>query len=144
MGSVNRRVCGVETENERMSKPGKRGVAAALLERSSVFVYVEPRKDGVVVPLGFKKDPKLVLQVGPNLADPTLDLVFDDAGMTCTLKFAKKPFSCVIPWSAVFALTDESGQGIVWDEDVPAELVEAQNQARAPKRQSTPKSIWDK
>jgi stringent starvation protein B len=114
-----------------MNKPGKLEVAKALLERSSVFVYVEPRKDGVVVPIGFKRDPKLVLQVGPSLADPTLDLAFGDEDMTCTLNFAQKPFACVVPWTAVFALTDESGQGIVWDEDVPRELVEAQAQARA-------------
>jgi stringent starvation protein B len=127
-----------------MNKPGKLEVAKALLERSRVFVYLDPRRVGSGVPETFRKDPKLVLQVGPDMSIPTLDLDFGDDAITCTLKFSQKPFRCVIPWHAVFALTDDSGQGIVWDEDVPAEIVEAQSQARAPKRQPAPKSIWDK
>lgn len=110
--------------------PPKKDVALNLLERSSLFVYLDPRRGGAVTPIGFKKDPKLVLQVGLNMAKPTTDLVVDDEGIRCTIPFAHTPFPCVIPWHAVFALTDEGGQGIIWQEDVPPELSEAQEQAR--------------
>jgi len=110
--------------------PPKKDVALALLERSSVFVYLDPRREGVVTPVGFKRDPKLVLQVGLNMAVAIPDLSFDDKGMSCTLSFARTPFFCIIPWHAVFALTDENGQGIVWPDDVPRELVDAQAQAQ--------------
>lgn len=111
--------------------PPKKDVALALIERSSVFVYLDPRREGVVTPAGFKREPKLVLQVGLNMAVPIRDLTFDDNGMSCTLSFNRTPFFCVIPWGAVFALTDENGQGMVWPDDVPRELVEAQAQAQA-------------
>lgn len=111
--------------------PPKKDVALALIERSSVFVYLDPRREGVVTPAGFKREPKLVLQVGLNMAVPIRDLTFDDSGMSCTLSFNRTPFFCVIPWGAVFALTDENGQGMVWPDDVPRELVEAQAQAQA-------------
>jgi len=110
--------------------PPKKDVALALLERSSVFVYLDPRRDGVVTPAGFKKDPKLVLQVGLNMAVPIHDLKFDDMGLSCTLSFNRTPFFCVVPWGAIFALTDDAGQGIVWPDDVPRELMEAQAQAQ--------------
>ncbi len=104
--------------------PPKKDVALALLERSSVFVHLDPRKDGVVVPPSFKKQPRLVLQVGLNMAVPIRDLDFDDRGMSCTLSFNRTPFFCVVPWFSVFALVGEDGRGMVWPEDVPLELAQ--------------------
>ena len=46
--------------------PPKKDVALALIERSSVFVYLDPRREGVVTPAGFKREPKLVLQVAKS------------------------------------------------------------------------------
>ncbi|HQY63038.1 MAG: hypothetical protein IPQ09_18570 [Myxococcales bacterium] len=108
--------------------PPKKDVALALLERTSVFVYLDPRREGVVIPMGFKNQHKLVLQVGLNMPVPIRDLKFDDQGMSCTLSFNRTPFFCIVPWTSVFALTGEDAQGLVWPEDVPRELVEAQQQ----------------
>ena len=41
--------------------PPKKEVALALLERSNVDVYLDPRADGVVVPPQFRKEPRLIL-----------------------------------------------------------------------------------
>jgi stringent starvation protein B len=110
--------------------PPKKEVALALLERSSVYIHLDPRQTPVVVPPWFKKQPQLVLQVGLNMPVPIPDLRLDDDGMSCTLSFNRAPFFCVVPWSSVFAMVGEDGRGMVWPDDVPVEVAR-QAQGRA-------------
>ncbi len=102
--------------------PPKKDVALALLERSSVYVHLDPRHMTAVVPTWFKKQPQLVLQVGMNMPVPIPDLHVDDDGLSCTLSFNRSPFFCVVPWASVFAMVGDDGRGMVWPEDVPAEI----------------------
>jgi stringent starvation protein B len=108
--------------------PPKKDVALALLEGPSVFVHLDPRRPGVVVPKWFIGQPQLVLQVGLNMAIPIPDLKCDEDGVSCTLSFSRTPFWCSIPWSAVYALVGEDGRGMVWPNDVPPELVSQMQQ----------------
>ena len=116
--------------------PPKKEVALALLERSNdrgIFVHLDPRQAAVVVPPWFKKQPQLVLQIGLNMPVPIPDLRLDDDGMSCTLSFNRSPFFCAVPWAAVFAMVGEDGRGMVWPDDVPAEVPLArQGQAPSP------------
>ncbi|HEV3194374.1 MAG TPA: hypothetical protein VGY54_27940 [Polyangiaceae bacterium] len=61
---------------------------------------------------------------------PIPDLRLDDDGMSCTLSFNRAPFFCGVPWSSVFAMVGEDGRGMVWPDDVPAEVAR-QAQGRA-------------
>jgi stringent starvation protein B len=110
--------------------PPKKEVALALLERASIFVHLDPRQPAVVVPPWFKKQPQLVLQIGLNMPVPIPDLRLDEQGMSCTLSFNRAPFFCVVPWRSVFAVVGEDGRGMVWPDDVPAEVAR-QAQIRA-------------
>jgi stringent starvation protein B len=110
--------------------PPKKEVALALLERSSVYVHLDPRQPAVAVPPWFKKQAQLVLQIGLNMPVPIPDLRLDEQGMSCTLSFNRSPFFCVVPWSSVFAMVGEDGRGMVWPDDVPAEVAR-QAQVRA-------------
>ena len=102
--------------------PPKKEVALALLEGSSLFVHLDPRRAGVLVPKWFTGQPQLVLQVGLNMAISIPDLKVDDVGVSCTLSFNRAPFWCRLPWSAIYALVGEDGRGMVWPEDVPQEV----------------------
>jgi stringent starvation protein B len=102
--------------------PPKKEVALALLERSNVDVYLDPRAKGVVVPPQFRKEPRLILKIGLNMPVPIPDLRLDEDSMSCTLSFNRSPFYCVVPWSSVFAMVGEDGRGMVWPDDVPQEL----------------------
>ena len=113
--------------------PSKKDVVLALLQGPSVFVHLDPRKKGVVVPANFRKQPQLVLQVGLNMAVSIPDLRVDDEGVSCTLSFSRAPFWCVLPWSAIYALVSEDGPGMVWPDDVPPEVA-AQMQAAVTKQ----------
>jgi stringent starvation protein B len=102
--------------------PPKKEVALALLERSNVDIYLDPRAKGVVVPPQFKKEPRLILKIGLNMPVPIPDLRLDDESMSCTLSFSRSPFYCVVPWPSVFAMVGDDGRGMVWPDDVPQEL----------------------
>ena len=102
--------------------PPKKEVALALLERSNVDVYLDPRAKGVVVPPQFRKEPRLILKIGLNMPVPIPDLRLDDESMSCTLSFNRAKFFCVVPWLSVFAMVGDDGRGMVWPDDVPQEL----------------------
>jgi len=102
--------------------PPKKDVALALLEGPSLFVHLDPRQEGVVVPKWFTKQPQLVLQIGLNMAIPIPDLRVEEEGISCTLSFNRSPFWCLLPWDAIYALVGEDGRGMVWPEDVPPEV----------------------
>jgi stringent starvation protein B len=106
--------------------PPKKDVAIALLQGPSVYVHIDPRKDGVAVPQWFKKQHQLVLQVGINMAVPIHDLDVSDEGIGGTLSFSRDPHWCFMPWTAIYALVGEDGRGMIWPEDVPSELAAQQ------------------
>ena len=61
--------------------PPKKDVLNELLTKSGVYIHLDPRCQGVVVPPQFRKQPELVLQVGLNMAVPIRDLEIDDEGV---------------------------------------------------------------
>ncbi|MBV9945333.1 MAG: hypothetical protein JOZ69_00615, partial [Myxococcales bacterium] len=83
-------------------------------------------------PPWFKKQAQLVLQVGLNMQLPIPDLRLDDDGLSCTLSFNRSPFFCVVPWASVFAMVGDDGRGMVWPEDVPAEVARQAQRAVEP------------
>lgn len=102
--------------------PPKKDVVMALLEKSSVYVHLDPRPESVMVPPWFKNQPQLVLQLGLNMPVPIPDLNVDEAGVSCTLSFNRSPQFCRVPWKAIYALVGEDGRGMVWPDDVPPEV----------------------
>jgi hypothetical protein len=126
---------GQEMSDAPRQPPPKKEVALALLEESSMFIHLDPRRPDVLVPKGFMGQPQLVLQVGLNMAIPIPDLKIDDVGISCTLSFNRAPFWCRIPWSAIYALVGEDGRGGVWASDVPPEI---QQQKPSPPSKGAP------
>jgi hypothetical protein len=121
--------------------PPKKEVALALLEGPSMFVHLDPRRPGVLIPQRFRDKPQLVLQIGLNMFVPIPDLKVDDEGVTCTLSFDRAPFWCRMPWTAIYALVGEDGRGMMWPTDIPPEVVaQMQNPQQQPKEKEAPKA----
>lgn len=119
--------------------PPKKEVALALLERSNVDVYLDPRAKGVVVPPQYRKEPRLILKIGLNMPVPIPDLRLDEESMSCTLSFNRSPFYCIVPWQSVFAMVGDDGRGMVWPDDVPQELaVRVVDDRKAPASEREP------
>lgn len=115
--------------------PPKKEIMLALLERSSVFIHLDPRKEEVRVPPWFKNQPQLVLQVGLNMAVRIPDLDVGDDAVSCTLSFNRSPVFCYMPWTSVFALVADDGKGMIWPNDIPKEV--AAQQAEQAQRDQT-------
>lgn len=115
-------------------KPNKKDVCTALLEGPWVFVHLDPRREGVLVPEWFKNQAQLVLQLGLNMAIPIPDLEIGDDAITCTLSFSRQRHYCRLPWTAIYALLGDDARGMVWSEDVPPEVAA---QSRAQKQKLT-------
>lgn len=102
-----------EAKPERL--PTKRETVEILFARGEdVWLHLEPRRPGVVVPESLKAQPRLVLQIGLNMPVPIRDLVVDDEGVNGTLSFDRQPFHCTVPWDAVFTVIGSVGEGGVW------------------------------
>lgn len=119
--------------------PPKRDVVLALLAKSSVRLFLDPRREEVVVPKWFAKRPELVLRVGYSLSPPIPDLEISETAVSCTLSFNRSPSWCEIPFAAIYAvISDTDGRGVVWPEDVPIES-ELLRGPRAPREERPPK-----
>lgn len=102
--------------------PAKRETVLKLLDKSSARLFLDPRRDGVVVPKWFLKQAELVLRVGYTLSPPIPDLEIGEEHIACTLSFNRRPTWCRLPFSAIYAvISDADGRGVVWPEDVPLE-----------------------
>ena len=122
--------------------PPKKDVAIALLQKSSLYIHLDPRDESVRVPPWLKQRVPLVLQVGLNMAVSIPDLDVGDDALSCTLSFQRRPHFCYIPWSSVYALVGEDQRGMVWPEDVPREVAaQAQKQQQVEKRRSKLRAV---
>ena len=58
--------------------PEKRLVLLELLKVAWVYVHLDPRREGVVLPEFLREQPRLVLQYGYNMPVPMHDLTIDE------------------------------------------------------------------
>src|SRR4051812_4790498 len=104
----------------------------ALLERAEARVHLDARKDGVVLPERLLADGHVRLDYGYHFAPPIPDLIVDDDGIHATLSFSRLPFQTFVPWSAVYLIADFDGNGAVWQDDIPADLLDQSTMDEAP------------
>lgn len=100
----------------------KRRCFERLLDLGVATLHLDPRKPGVQVPKKFAGQEMLLLNYSYRYH--IQDFRFDDREVVATLTFQGVPFQCVVPWTSVFAVTNPAREGLVWEEDVPAELLQ--------------------
>lgn len=102
-----------------MNKPE---VFMDLLRAGLARVHLDGRRNGVVLPAELRAEKQVMLDYGYNLPRPITGLDVDVFGIHATLSFSATPKVTFIPWSAIYAITNDRGIGKVWDEDVPEDL----------------------
>jgi stringent starvation protein B len=117
--------------------PDKRQTLLHFLERGVTMVHLDARKDGVVVPPQYAQEPHLRLNLSYRYNIP--DLEMSDRRIQATLSFGGRPFQCLLPWSSIFGITSHAGEGQVWPEDLPGEVMEGIATKRDPKAPSAVK-----
>lgn len=88
-----------------------------------LYLELDARRSGVIVPPGYESAPRLVLVVGHQLPKPIPDLAYDKDGLTGTLSFHRHPFSVRVPWTALYGIQEEDKTVTRWREDVPADAL---------------------
>lgn len=84
-----------------------------------VFVHLDARRDGVIVPAHLRETANLKLKLSYGFQG---EISQDDLGVSAYLKFNGQYEQCVLPWSAIWGLSNEEGETCLWTEELPAEL----------------------
>lgn len=105
----------------------------ALLAKAEAQVHLDARRPGVRLPERFLGQGNLRLDYGYHFTPPIPDLRFDDEGIHATLSFNRMPFQTFVPWSAVFLVADFDGNGAVWQDDIPQDVLDAYAQKSGPR-----------
>jgi stringent starvation protein B len=103
-------------------RPPKPQAFLALLKEGWTSLHLDARCPGVIVPEAFRGEAHLVLQYGHDLPILIPDLEVDEYGVRATLSFSRLPQLTVVPWSAVYAVACVDGRGVLYQEDVPADV----------------------
>jgi len=103
-------------------RPSKQESFSTLLKEGWVSLHLDARVEGVVVPAPFASQPHLVLQYGQNMPIPIEDLEVTAGGVSASLSFSRVPHRTFIPWSAVYLITCTNGSGMLYQEDIPADV----------------------
>jgi stringent starvation protein B len=111
--------------------PDKRQTLLHFLERGVTMVHLDARKEGVIVPPQYAQEPHLRLNLSYKYNIPDFDM--SDRRIQATLSFSGSPFRCLLPWSSIFGITSHAGEGQVWPEDLPGEVMEGIATRRDPK-----------
>ena len=111
--------------------PDKRQTMLHFLERGVAMVHLDARKGGVIVPPQYAEEAHLRLNLSYRYNIP--DLEMSDGHLQATLSFGGRPFRCRLPWESIFGITSHAGEGQVWPEDLPGEVMEGIATRREPK-----------
>ena len=105
-----------------MDPQGKKKTLLSYLTRGVAMIHLDARRAGVLVPEKFANDAHLRLNLSYRYAIP--DFHVSDERVQATLSFGGMPFQCSVPWEAIFGITSHAtGDGQVWPEDLPTEVV---------------------
>jgi len=113
-------------EGEKKVEWSKKEVITNYLDSyPSVLIQFDARCVGVSVPPQMSNDHRLVFRLGYGLTPPILDLFTDNGGISVTLHFAGRPFSCVIPWGAVYRVSAENLPDFYfWEDSMPTKIMD--------------------
>ncbi len=113
--------------------PTKKETLLGYLARGIAMMHLDARRPGVIVPPQYSGDAHLRLNLSYRYSIP--DLEIDDERVQATLSFGGRPFRCTLPWTSIFAITSTgTGDGQVWPEDLPIEVMQSMAQRFAGQR----------
>ncbi len=108
------------TETER----ARRRALDALLDEGLVYVHLDARRPGVVVPDHLAGDAALVLKLSHRFHLDTFEV--GPLDVTASLSFGGQRFCCVLPYEAMFAFsTDEQPFVAFYPDAAPEEVTDA-------------------
>lgn len=105
---------------DQLRQARKRRLFEEWMKGDHVLVHLDSRRKGVSVPAHLENNPTLTLKLSYLFQSKTT--VSDDA-INSFLKFSGSYFECILPWDAIWGMTNDASQNQVWPEDLPKEVV---------------------
>lgn len=106
-----------------LSNKSKQQAFQAFMKRGEVLLYLDPRKDEIELPAHLTGQPMVILRLGMSMPIPIPDIEAGEEMLSATLSFDRSPFFCRIPWLSVFGMCAVSGEGWLWYDDAPSEVM---------------------
>src|SRR5438105_73774 len=107
--------------------PDKKQTLLAYRSRGIAMVHLDARRPGVEVPPEYAQEAHLRLNLSYRYSIP--DLEVGEERVQATLSFGGRPFQCLLPWESIFGITSHSsGDGQVWPEDLPVEVMQTMSE----------------
>lgn len=85
-----------------------------------VLVHLDPRNKDLFVPEHLTRDSSVTLKLSRYFRGK---LEINEDVICAELLFGGEYFNCVIPFSAVWGCTSETGENIIWPESTPEEVL---------------------
>jgi hypothetical protein len=101
-----------------------------LLREDFAFIHIATSTKGAVLPLTILQSPIATLKVSHNFAGP---MTVSEDGVVAELRFGERPFTCKIPWSAIWGMTSFDNKKLLWPEEIPSDVLEKAAQEAATK-----------
>jgi len=110
-----------------MNSEEKHQLFESWLDQGEVFIQLDSRRPGVIVPESCSDNHSLTLRM--SVAFNHLP-VADKEKVECTLKFGPSYFDCSLPWDAIWAMSLDTGDTAtsrqqLWHQDMPSEAASA-------------------
>lgn len=108
--------------NESGENTDKIELLDSLLEGDHAMVHLDSRVPGVDIPEHLGRIHDLTLKIS-RLFRGKLDLTEDQ--IEAELLFDEGYYTCIIPYGAVWGVTDENGESKIWPYSTPKELLQS-------------------
>lgn len=100
----------------------KRERLVGALDRGMAMIHLDARRPGVRVPEHLRNESHLRLNLSYRFDPP--DLALTAVGASSTLSFGGRRYHCVVPWTAIFAITSHATfESWLYAEDMPPEVL---------------------
>ena len=105
-----------------MSKAEKEKYDAVnrFLEGEYVLVHVDPRQPGVDLPPFLMAGPSVTLKLSRLFRGA---MAVEKENISAELLFSGRYFTCTFPFTALWGITNERGENLIWPDSTPQEVL---------------------
>ncbi|MBP9837524.1 MAG: hypothetical protein KBC84_02310 [Proteobacteria bacterium] len=85
-----------------------------------ILVHIDSSRDEVIVPQHLKGNKSLTLKLSYLFQGETKH---NEQEISSFLRFRGQYFECILPWVAIWGITDENGETQIWPDELPIDVL---------------------